>query len=79
MMIIAIADKEARVVITKDADFVNSFLLHRRPKKLLLISTGNISNRELETIVHTYLSDVVRALDSYDFVEIGRKTLSIHV
>jgi predicted nuclease of predicted toxin-antitoxin system len=30
-----------RIVITKDADFVNSFLLSRKPWKLLLIATGN--------------------------------------
>jgi len=74
----AIADEEERVVMTKDADFVTSFLLHRHPKKLLLISTGNISNRELEAIVHRYLPDVVRALDNYDFVELGSAALFIH-
>jgi predicted nuclease of predicted toxin-antitoxin system len=37
-----VADQEQRVVITKDADFVDSHLLRRRPPKLLLISTGNI-------------------------------------
>ena len=36
---------ERRVPITKDADFVDSFLLHRRPHKPLLIATGNIGNR----------------------------------
>ncbi|WP_133510428.1 DUF5615 family PIN-like protein [Candidatus Thiosymbion oneisti] len=77
-VITAIADEEERVVVTKDADFVNSFLLHRHPKKLLLISTGNISNRDLETVVLRYLPDVVRALNSHDFVEMGRATLSIH-
>ena len=38
---------EQRVVITKDADFVNSFLLHGQPHELLLVSTGNISTSEL--------------------------------
>jgi predicted nuclease of predicted toxin-antitoxin system len=44
-----LADKEQRVVITKDADFVDSHLLRGRPPKLLLISTENISNRDLES------------------------------
>lgn len=34
---------EQRVVITKDADFVNSFLLSLVPYKLRLVSTGNIT------------------------------------
>jgi predicted nuclease of predicted toxin-antitoxin system len=35
---------EARIVVTKDADFVNSFTLNQKPYKLLLVSTGNIKN-----------------------------------
>lgn len=42
-----ISVRERRVVITKDADFVDTFLLIGKPYKLLLISTGNISNTEL--------------------------------
>lgn len=38
---------EQRVVITKDADFVSSLLITSAPFKLLLVSTGNISNRAL--------------------------------
>ena len=38
---------EQRVVIAKHADFVNSFLLHSQPHKLLRASTGNISTSEL--------------------------------
>ncbi len=36
------------IVITKDADFVDSLILQKRPYKLLLISTGNIKNALLE-------------------------------
>ena len=48
---------EQRIVITKDADFVNSFLLHGQPYKLLLVSTGNISTNELLELFrhHSYL------------------------
>ena len=46
--IIDVALREQRAVITKDADFVDSHTLRQRPAKLLLISTGNISNAELE-------------------------------
>lgn len=41
-----IALDDRRVIITKDSDFVDSFLLFRRPPKLLLVSTGNIGNRQ---------------------------------
>lgn len=73
-----ISQREQRVVITKDADFVNSFLLKGQPYKLLLISTGNIKNSDLETLVATHLSAVVAAFDSHDFVELSRTALIIH-
>lgn len=38
----ALADNERRVVVTKDADFVSSHLLHGRPAKLLLVSTETL-------------------------------------
>ena len=40
-IILRVAAAEQRVVITKDADFVDSFLLAHSPEKLLLISIGN--------------------------------------
>ncbi len=45
--IIDLADLEGRVVVSKDADFVDSHILRSRPAKLLLISTGNLRNRDL--------------------------------
>src|SRR5664280_2477620 len=57
-----ISEIELRVVITKDADFVNSFLISRRPYKLLLVSTGNISNQELEGIFVKNLPAIISVL-----------------
>lgn len=42
-----ISVEQGRVVITKDADFVDSFLTIQKPLKLLLVYTGNIKNTEL--------------------------------
>jgi predicted nuclease of predicted toxin-antitoxin system len=55
-----VADQEARVVITKDADFVDWHLLRGRPAKLPLVSTGNISNRELEALFVPLIPGPVR-------------------
>lgn len=38
------------IVVTKDLDFVDSFHLHKKPWKLLLIATGNIKNADLEAL-----------------------------
>ena len=70
--IIDIAQQQDRVVVTKDADFIDSFILRRQPAKLLLVATGNISNRALEQIVHANLATIVAALEQAAFVEVNR-------
>jgi predicted nuclease of predicted toxin-antitoxin system len=66
-----VADREQRVVVTKDADFVDSHVLRGRPAKLLLISTGNISNRDLEALVVPLIPDIVREFQTHSFLELG--------
>ena len=58
--------RERRVVVTKDEDFVDSFLIHRRPYKLLLVSTGNIRNAELELLFHQNIEHIAESFDNYD-------------
>lgn len=66
-----VADREQRVVVTKDADFVDSHVLCDRPAKLLLISTGNISNRGLEALIVPLIPDIVREFQTHSFLELG--------
>ncbi len=72
-----VADREQRVVVSKDADFVDGHLLRGRPAKLLLISTGNISNRDLETLVMPLIPDIVREFQTHSFLELGRAGLVV--
>lgn len=44
--IISFADENNLILITKDQDFRNSFLLNSKPKKLIKIDLGNISNED---------------------------------
>jgi predicted nuclease of predicted toxin-antitoxin system len=76
--LIALATREARVMVTKDADFVASFWLRRLPPKLLLISTGNISNDELWRIVAPNLIALESFFRVHDFVELSRTQLTAH-
>ncbi|MDP2111702.1 MAG: DUF5615 family PIN-like protein [Thiobacillus sp.] len=75
--LIARAMQEGRIVISKDADFVQSFLVTGEPP-LLLISTGNISNTELEKILRANLNGIEAAFASARFVEITREALVVH-
>ena len=76
--ITSIAMLENRVVVTKDEDFVTGYLLHGAPPKLLLISTGNISNDALSRLVAANLSAVVAGLLEHDFVELSATAITIH-
>ena len=67
--VIQCADHEQRVVVTKDADFANSHLLNGKPTKLLLISTGNIGNKELEKLVEV-IAELEHTLGGINLEEI---------
>ena len=69
---------ERRIVITKDADFVNSFLLHGQPYKLLLISTGNISTADLLALFRQFLPQLTKLLTYHSYVELSRTLLVTH-
>lgn len=76
--LLQIAMFEHRVIVTKDADFVYSFLFQHRPEKLMLISTGNITNSELKALLVPNIAHIVNTLEGNDFVELTRTALIIH-
>ena len=72
------AAQDSRIVVTKDADFVNSHLLHGLPPRLLVISTGNITNDRLEALFAARLAAVVTAFQTCEYVELTRTNLIVH-
>ena len=75
--VVARATHDGRIVVSKDADFVQSFLITGEPP-LLLISTGNISNTDLEKLLRANLSGIATAFATSRFVEITRDALVLH-
>lgn len=73
-----LSTQQQRIVITKDTDFVESFLLQQRPHKLLLITTGNIQNSELEFLVSKYLQQLVNLFQQHSYIELSRNSIIIH-
>ena len=71
------ADAEDRMVITKDDDFVQSFILCGQPARLWLISTGNIRNGALESLIAEHWTALERALRGARFIEMGIRGLII--
>lgn len=75
--VVARALRDDRIVVTKDSDFVQTFLLTGQPS-LLLISTGNIGNAEMERLLQRNMAAIERAFASCRHVEITRAMLIIH-
>ena len=69
---------EQRIVITKDADFVDSFWLRQEPWKLLLVSTGNIRNVDLLALFQSNLDKITDGFAVFDFIEINRTNVIFH-
>jgi predicted nuclease of predicted toxin-antitoxin system len=70
--------QQERVVITKDSDFVDSFLTIQQPYKLLLVTTGNIRNSELEMLFAKNLDVLVALLLEHSYVELSHDTIVVH-
>jgi predicted nuclease of predicted toxin-antitoxin system len=66
------------VVTTKDSDFSTSFWLQNRPQKLLLISTGNIRNTELESLLMANFDQLISSLAENRYVELTREHVIVH-
>lgn len=73
-----IADKENRIVITKDSDFYDSHLLQRKPAKLLLITTGNLKNRQLLDLFRRNSPEIIRLFSSYNLIELTNDEIIVH-
>ncbi|WP_431967172.1 DUF5615 family PIN-like protein [Nocardia sp. bgisy134] len=72
------ADREGRVVITKDRDFWVSHVIKKCPKPVLIVATGNTTNKALLEIFAVHLGEVVGLLESCPVVEMGRDRLIGH-
>ena len=71
------ADSNDLIVITKDADFRDSFFIKQTPKKLIKINLGNISNQELIKILSENIVPINK-LNSKPFflVEIDKEIIT---
>jgi len=74
----ALADEQDRVMVTKDRDFRDSHLLRHSPQRLLVVATGNISNKDLLGVFSSNLETIIAASSEATFVELGSAGLVIH-
>ena len=77
-VVAGISTSEKRITVTKDRDFVDSFILRREPPQLLWLTTGNMSNDELLALFASHLPQLEAAFQSGSFVEFSRQSLIVH-
>jgi len=65
-----IATAEKWIVITKDYDFVDSFIIRKIPEKLL-ITTGNIKNKQLFALWQNNWELIIYLPETHNLVELS--------
>lgn len=74
--IIQKAIEENRIVISKDSDFLNSFLLRSLPPKLIMVKTGNVANTKLIQIFGDNLDNIISMISRSNLVEINKSEIA---
>ena len=73
--IASVADAEQRIVVTKDWDFHNLHTGTGSPAQLLAIRLGNISDRDLWTILYARLPQIEQGFTQANVVEVHDSVL----
>ena len=74
--IIAIAIRKERIIITKDMDFFNYFMVKSFPPKIVLLSLGNIKNRKLLDYFRANFEQIIALLKQNNFVTCNHQIIS---
>lgn len=72
------ADDNDLIVITKDSDFYHSHMILGQPKKLLLLTTGNIKNRALFTLIRNNALVIKTLFETCNYVEMTNDSIIAH-
>lgn len=66
---------EQRIVISKDSDFYDSYSAKQEPYKLLYLTMGNISTKDLIEIFDKNFLLIIHSLQNGSVVELNRKSV----
>lgn len=75
--IVAWAESHQAAVVSKDSDFRSLQLAAKKPTRLLIVATGNISTRDLIAVLSPRLQTIVDALAEAECVELHRAMVVI--
>lgn len=67
-----ISIKEQRILITKDSDFFDSFLVKKEPYKLILVKLGNTSRKELIQFFADHFSEIIDKIKAENMILLSK-------
>ncbi len=68
---------EKWIVVSKDKDFFDSFILKGEPYKLIIVKLGNTSTKKLKQVFEDQFDEIIKTLQSEDLVMLNRTNLGI--
>ena len=78
MDIIQLSVAQDRTVISKDEDFYKYFILKGQPPKLLMLTMGNIVNKDLITLFEKNIDQIEADLADHKVVELSSEAVTVH-
>ena len=76
--IIQLSVDEDRIVVSKDEDFYNYFILKGQPTKLLMLTMGNIVNKDLIVLFEKNIEQIESDLLNNRVVELSNESVTVH-
>jgi predicted nuclease of predicted toxin-antitoxin system len=73
-----LANEQDRIVISKDAVFLESYLIKSGPKKLIIIKIGNISNKQLIQLIENNLEILITMISRSNLIEVSNTDIAEH-
>jgi predicted nuclease of predicted toxin-antitoxin system len=69
----AISVAEQRIVVTKDGDFLESFIIKNEPYKLILVKLGNVTKNELLQFFLDRFDEIIEKIKIEGMVLLSKK------
>jgi predicted nuclease of predicted toxin-antitoxin system len=69
---------QQRILITKDRDFIESFIVQKKPYKLLYINVGNTPNKVLLELVAEHIEKIVELFGHHRFIELNATRMIVY-
>lgn len=76
--IIQLSVEQDRIVVSKDEDFYKYFILKGQPPKLLMLTMGNIVNKDLIMLIENNIDQIEADLEQNKVVELSNGTVTVH-